>query len=248
MERVAKLTNLLLDLRKYGNSQVIDNYDKELLSTVNCREIALAMQNILSSGVGTNELWKFWEENKKLLPNQAERLRCDLPENHIIQRILAEHEMLLCFISDLDEVNSAIQKMSYASSITNEIRRLAHITHHLVSAEQHREREEQIIFPELNRRGYCGLLKIIDEQHQQLTMRYFKLEKLVWQIDKISFDNFKDQLAELADHLVITQRLHIFIETNLIFPLSLEVIKDNRVWSKMKEVCDQIGYCGYGAL
>jgi len=68
---------------------------------------------------------------------------------------------------------------------------------------------------------------------------------LVSRVDKVSFDSFKKKLNELVCYIVPLIREHIFIEGNVIFPLALDVIEDKQVWDRIKDVCDQIGYCGY---
>lgn len=242
MERITKLTNILLDLNK--NSEHVDfkKADRNFLAEVSCREMAMAQQNILASGVVASELWKMWCRNRDVLPDQASKLRTELPQNHILQRVLAEHELTLCSLADLEDINNKIQQFEFGSSVTMEIRRLSQLALHLASLAQHSEREDQVIFPELNRRGYAGLLRGLDEQHGQINERRRKLKDLVWQVDKMNFDTFKRQLKDIVDFLAAAMRMHIFIETNIIFPLALEVISDKKVWDRMKDICDQIGY------
>jgi hemerythrin-like domain-containing protein len=64
-------------------------------------------------------------------------------------------------------------------------------------------------------------------------------------VDQMDFNDFQIQLRDLADYLVIAIRLHIFIENNIVFPLALEVISEKKIWENMKNICDEIGYCGY---
>ncbi len=248
MENVERLTNILKRLNNTVENPSFEENDKNFLADASCRDLARAQENLLASGIATSELWRMWNRNARLLPNQSAKLRAELPRNHILQTILAEHDMILCFIADLDDVNNKLQSFPYAASSTMEIRKLAHIAAHLVSSEQHHEREEQIIFPELKLRGYHRLLEIINDQHLQIIQRGQRLKDLVWDVDRTNFDAFKSRLDELANYLVVAIQVHIFIETNIIFPLAIEVINDRRVWERMKETCDQIGYCGYDAM
>lgn len=247
MEKIDKITDILLRLNKNSQNPVFGENDKGLLAEVQAREVALAQIKMLGAGVAADELWRLWDRNRRVLPDQASKLRAELAENHVLQRVLAEHEMILCFIADLDDVNTQIQRLDYASSSTMEIRKLAHIAGHLISSEQHREREEEVIFPQLRKEGYCGLLQIINKQHIEISRVHRKLNELVWKIDTIDFDSFKFQLEKLVGYLVPAVRMHIFMEGNIIFPLAIEIINDNKVWTRMKDVCDQIGYCGYDA-
>jgi len=247
MKDIERLTNILLSLNNRVNPKDFDEADRGFLAAISCKDIALAQQNLLATGLAPDQLWRIWTQNNRILPDPAAKLRAELPANHILQRVLAEHEMILCFIADLDEVTNKIHNMGFASSTNSDIRKLAHIATHLLYSEQHHEREEQIIFPQLRKKGYHRLLKVINDQHRQISQKYSELKDLVWLIDSINFDDFKSQLQELVAYLVIALRIHIFVEANIVFPLALEVINDSRIWQKMKETCDQIGYCGYDA-
>ena len=244
MEKVDRLTRILLQLNKDLNAGSFSQSQRDFLAAARCTEIAMAQQNVLATGVGTSQLWQMWRRNSEFLPDQAAKLRAELPANHVLRTVLAEHELTLCFIADLADVNARLQKLFQASSKTMEVRKLAHIAEHLVSSEQHRQREDEIIFPELISRGFNGPFKLIKRQHRHISKRRYRLKRLVWQIDRMNFDEFKYQLAELVDFLVPTIRMHIFIESNVIFPLALEIIDDQRVWNRIKDICDQIGYCG----
>jgi len=245
MERIAELTNILMRLNSRKNTRELGPENRELLSGANCREMAIAQQNVLSTGLSEDDLWRLWSRNRSILPDQISKLRSELSENHVLHLVLAEHEMVLCFVADLDEVNGKIQQLSFASSTNHEVRKLGHIAEHLVFSEQHHQREEEIIFPEIKKRGHSGPLAIVDNQHKKISRLVLELESLVSRVDKVSFDSFKKKLNELVCYIVPLIREHIFIEGNVIFPLALDVIEDKQVWDRIKDVCDQIGYCGY---
>ncbi|MFA5552967.1 MAG: hemerythrin domain-containing protein [Phycisphaerae bacterium] len=247
MEKVNELANIILNLCGSTNRQSLSKQKRDLLASANCREIAHAQEKVLQAGLDIDELFVMWQQNKRLLPDQVEKLRRELPDNHIIQRILAEHDMIMCFIADLEDINIEIQQLSYASSSSSEIRRFEHIASHLSIASQHPEREDNILFPELKRRGFPGPSEIISLQHNQLSARISELRQLAWLIESIPFDEFKLQLQYLTDYIVPAMRRHIFIENNLVLPLAIELIDDPSAWVRIKNICDEIGYCGFDA-
>ncbi len=249
MRNIQRLADILVNLNTRQTQKDFARADKCFLAEADCTEMAFAQQKVLSDGMGADQLWKTWDRNRKILPDQVAKLRAKLPQEHILQRVLAEHDMMLCFILDLSEINAKIQQLDEASSSTQEIRNLAHIVGHLVASQQHREREEEVIFPELRRRGYKSLLQAVAVQHMELDRAHYKLNSLVWKIDTINFVSFQNRLNQLTEFLVPTIRMHFFIEGNIIFPLALAVITDEKIWERMKDICRQIGYCGYdGAL
>jgi len=245
MDREVELANIIFSLGGKHRSSSITDKTRELLATADSREVAHAQQKALEAGMDLDELFDVWQQNKRFLPNLEGKMRLELPDNHILQRILSEHDMILCFIADLEDVNIAIQNLHTASSSNSDIRKLEHISRHLGTAAQHPEREDQVIFPELQRRGFPCPSEVISLQHHQLGVRIEELQQLVWSVDQMDFSIFKSQLQQLVDYVVPVMRRHIFIENNLVLPLALELIDDNTTWARMKQVCDDIGYCGY---
>jgi len=248
MDYLPRLTDIFLQLNGKNRPSFVPKSDFDILARADAGSLALAQQRALDAGVRADDLWRLWMENRSVLPDQAAKLKSELPRNHILQRVLAEHEMVLCFIADLDEVNAHIQMLDSASSTNLHIRKLAHIAWHLVASEEHRCREEELIFPQLVLHGYASLLKVVHEQHILISEKNRKLKELVYGIDGTDFGYFKYQTNELTAFLVKNFRLHIFIETNIVFPLALAVIKDPAVWQRVKDLSDQLGYCGYHVL
>ena len=232
------LTNLLQN--KDGNEMTMNELG--YLASVSSAQVALALQDIIGTDGKAAELLVRWEKNKRFLPDQASKMRAELPGDHVLQKVIAEHEMILCLLSDLEAVGKEIAAESCLSSTTHEVRRLASIAEHLVSSEQHREREEEVIYPALRRSGYSGLLELTAKQHLDLSRANYKLKSLVWQVDSMHADFFKYQLAEYIAFIVPNMREHIFIETVIVYPLAIELIRNRSAWKKMKEICDQIWY------
>jgi len=244
MENMEELTHILLDLLEGRVS--LSSREMEVLSGASCRQLGIAQQGLLSTyGLNPETIWRNWNKNRDILPDVTSKLRQQLPDDHIVKRILAEHDMLLCFTADLYNVNAEIQNLSSASSNTIEIRKLANISGHLISMEQHRQREDDLIFPELANRGYEGLSLMIVEQHRQLGDCHHELNHLIWNIEKIELSNFKKVLSEIVGQLVPMMRKHIFVENNIILPLVLDFIEEKEFWYKIKELNDQMGYCGF---
>lgn len=245
MERENTISDIILKLKNLSKYQNLSWQNRQILATADAKEIAHAQQLALESGMELDDLYSIWEKNKSVLPDVKSKMRSELPDNHIFQLILAEHDMIMCFIADLEDANIHIQQISFASSTDTNIRKLEHISRHLAYSDQHPEREDNVLFPYLENLGFAGPSEIITLQHKQLKVRLDELLQLVWSIDEIAFDSFKYRLQQLVDYIVPTIRRHIFIENNLVLPLSLEIIDDPQVWQKMKQICDEIGYCAY---
>jgi len=176
------------------------------------------------------------------MTNQGKTFKTTLKPGHVIHTMMSEHEKILGFLDELEKINQKIQKMeAYKEGI--EFQRLKNITHHLIEADSHHQREETVLFPELRKRGFSCGPDMMEIEHKDLKKYKKKLKKLVERREKIDFSEFKKELAEIVNFLLPVLREHIFKEDNVLYPTALELIKDQKVWEQMKIGCDKIGYC-----
>jgi DUF438 domain-containing protein len=178
----------------------------------------------------------------ELKSNRA-RFKKQLKPNHVVHTLMCEHEVILGYLCKLEELNVAIQKMKSYDPKRDEFKMLVHIAEHLMEAEAHHEREEEVLFPELERRGAYGPPQVMRAEHIDLRRHKKALLTLAKQASKLDFNTFKKDLAAEADFITTVLEEHIGKEDGILYPMALEVIKDESVWDKMKVDCDKIGYC-----
>lgn len=248
MEKMQKLTQLLQRINAGEGPEKVAKEAKEFLVTVRPRQLVHAEHFLVRCGYSPADLWRLCAAHASILGDRSARLRAQLPPNHIIQRILAEHAVMRCFLAELEDVNAAIQQADYCSNESTELRTVVHITGHLLACDEHKEREEQIIFLQLENCGLYGPAEIVKTEHLVLDMCMSRLVELIRTAEDADFDQYKKELARIVDDLVPAMREHLFKEENLLFPLALEVIEDSLAWERMKGLCDEIGYCSLHSI
>lgn len=160
---------------------------------------------------------------------------------HPIHTLISEHEIILSFLDKLERLNKEIQKND--SLDKESFKSLKNITHHLIEAEPHYQREEKVLFPELEKRGIFGPPEVMRGEHKKLREVKERMKKLAENFSKMKFDSFKKELKGACNFLLPTLRDHILKENNILYPMALEAIKEEEVWQKIKKDCDRIGYC-----
>jgi DUF438 domain-containing protein len=246
MDRIEQLTQLFRRLDAGENPDKVRQEARTFLSTVGPREVAMAERYLIQAGTDGEQVRRRCYMHILLLPDQTTKLRSILPYNHIVRIILAEHEMMLCFLAELEELNREIQEHSYCSPTSVEMRKLVHIVSHIIAAGDHEFREAEVVFPELERQGYYGPPEIIKAEHQGLDACKHEIIQLS-QAAGLDTDFFKFQLRldAAVKYLVPAMREQIFAEDNILYPVAIEVITNKSVWDKIKATCEQIGYCGF---
>jgi DUF438 domain-containing protein len=113
----------------------------------------------------------------------------------------------------------------------------------LLDAEPHHQREEQALFPELERRGVTGPPRIMRLEHVELRQRKHALQELAQAAETMPYADFKERLNEVATYLVFNLRDHIFKEDNILYPTAAQTIGDSAAREAIKARGDEIGYC-----
>jgi DUF438 domain-containing protein len=109
---------------------------------------------------------------------------------------------------------------------------------------EHINREEDIIFFYLRKQGWSSLCKAVKNEHVYLKIAVNDLVRLLGTFRNDSLADFKAKLLSLTKYLSTSVREHIFQEEAIIFPIALNIIKDQNVWDHIKTVCEEIDYCG----
>lgn len=151
--------------------------------------------------------------------------------------------MILGFLDELEKTNQRIQQKNQYSEADGDFKKLADIAEHLIGAEPHHKREEEVLFPELEKRGVSCPTAVMRQEHEEFRPKKKEVLGLCRTVSKMDFRDFKKELKETADFLISMLREHIAKENDILYPLSLEVIPEEAVWQEMKEACDKIGYC-----
>ena len=240
--KIQQLTHLLKKLNSDGITPALKQEAKELLTALSPAELSLAEQELIKAGLKPEDLRHLCAAHIEMLKENLKQ-NATLPTGHLIDTFQKEHEKILSFLDKLETINQRIQKMEEYRVEDKEWQELKHISEHLIGAEPHHQREEQILFPELEKRGVFGPPQVMLQEHEELRKNKHELKRLITEASSLGFNDLKKQLNANAEFLVFNLRDHIFKENNILFPKSLEVITEAEIWQKMKLAADKIGYC-----
>ena len=179
-----------------------------------------------------------------VLEGHTLNIKKELPPNHVLRMVLAEHEMLRCFLADLQDVTELLCKAGAITNTCGEFMRLSHIVEHLNAMIEHIERDEDVIFPCLQQHGWTSLCRAAQSDHSYIKVAIDDLTRIVGGFQPAKTAEFRIRLNSITKYLCPTMAEHLFQEDNILFPIALEVIKEPDVWKRIKGVCDDIGYCG----
>lgn len=241
-----ELADFLLKLNNGKRNNGLRKEANRLLSNISPDDIARAERELAKGGLSLKKIQQLSASFilMGVLEENETDLRARLPDGHILRKIMAEHEMTLCFIADLEDIAMQIRSKDTLTPTSGEFMRLAHIVEHLNSLEEHMDRENDVLFPALSQQGWQNLFTHIEHEHTYIQMSINDLVKLITAFDKMPFNNFKTRLLATVRYLCPLLREHLSREDRAIFPLAVSMIRDDKVWDRLRRICNEIDYCG----
>jgi DUF438 domain-containing protein len=247
MEKARKLADILGRVRDGEDPTKIREESRQLLSTLRLSDISKAQKYLLGSGISLEQLRILVYAFASILGDQFALLRANLSANHPVRKILAEHEMFECFLADLAEVNLELQDSEVLTELSSEFRKLEHIAEHLQAIDVHNQREDDLIFPILENYPCKSICVVLGKAHWRIKNMVGNLTMAVNNFKSFEPQQFKIQISALSSAIVPIIREHIFQEDNILYPVALDVIEDDRIWQRVKQISDEMGYCGFDA-
>jgi uncharacterized protein len=245
MERIDKLVELLKKLNSGDITPQLRQEALKMVSNIDPLELSLAEQKLIETGTKPEDLRHLCDIHMEVLKDELDKLKLGLTPDHVLSTMIDEHAELLKRLTKLEELNSRIQKMDNFDRNASEFEELFNVISEIIGAEPHHQREENVLFPELEKRGVTGPTRVMRMEHEMLRAKKHEIKKLAEEVESMNFSEFKTQLDEAAKFLIFNLRDHIYKENHVLYPSSVQTLKDSSLWSEMKEACDEIGYCSF---
>jgi len=215
---------------------------RQFLEGVSSLEIAKIEQELISEGISREEIQRLCDVHLAVFREQLEKQRLEAAPTSPIGILLEEHRMLQQITQKLSVLAEKVQRAENLENVKEELEQLRHVAEELLDAEKHYLREENVLFPVLEKHGITEPPAIMWMEHNQLRGKKKQLKNLLENAATINFQDFKRQLGELANAINATLNSHIFKENNILFPTSQRVVTEQE-WANVRADFDEIGYC-----
>lgn len=244
-EKIEKLTEVLQKLNQDGITDDLRKEALEVVSNINPIELSIAEQNLIEKGMNPQELRHLCDIHMEVLKGELDKIKTKIEPGHVVHTMIAEHDKILGFLTELEEINSRIQKLESYDSNVKDFKALINVTNNILDAENHHQREEKVLFAEMEDRSITGPTRIMRMEHDDLRAKKKLLKQAAEEVSRLDFNEFKEKVDDLAKYIIFNLRDHIFKENYILYPTAIESIKEEKVWKDMKRRCDEIGYCGF---
>jgi len=238
------LKELITQLHAGVSPQEVKERFKQILETISPVEIAKVEEELIKEGLPREEIQRLCDVHLAVFREQLEKQKPGAAPENPINILIEEHKILLQILEKLSTIVNRVQRAKGVSYISEEISQMKQIVEDLLDTEKHYLREENVLFPILEKHGIKEPPAIMWMEHNQLRERKKQLHNLINNYDALNFRDFKNQLAETAKSLNSTLSSHIFKENNILFPTALRVVTEQE-WRDAGREFDDIGYCSF---
>jgi DUF438 domain-containing protein len=205
-------------------------------------EIAKIEEELAKEGMKKEEMRKLCDVHLAIFKEQLEKQKPNLAPSQPISILMEEHKIMLQLAEQLTSVASKVLKVSDMRYVTEEIHKVEHLAEDFTDSEKHYLREENVLFPVIEKHGITEPPAIMWMEHDQIREQKKKLHKLIADLSETGFQDFKEQLWETAKSLSNLLSSHFYKENNILFPAALSVVTQEE-WGEIRKEFDEIGYC-----
>ncbi|MEM2141758.1 MAG: DUF438 domain-containing protein [Candidatus Thorarchaeota archaeon] len=227
-------------LRRIHNGEDPDDVKREfaaVLRQARPADIAQAEEELVREGLPREEIQKLCEVHLSLFGEGLERKDSLAPEGHPIYILMREHEILLEKAAMLSEL---IENQKDATGSDN-MARVNELVRYFRESANHYLREENVLFPILEKHGITEPPKVMWMEHDQIRA----LEKQLYEAlpgDESGFGQNSKTILKIARELNSTLSSHFYKENNILFPTSIRLFTSED-WQTVMRGFDEVGYC-----
>ena len=175
------------------------------------------------------EIHEFCDVHLAVLKGSLEKDEALAPSGHPIYILMEEHKILLKFADELRDVAKEIKGAKSFSAAGEEMQHLNHIAKHFRESESHYVREENVLFPYLEKHGVTHPPAIMWSEHNKIREIEKGLYGLIDEQKSMAFPDFTQQLQKVALALAEMLSSHFYKENHVLFPTALQVMERGRM-------------------
>lgn len=241
-ERKKILKELIKRLHAGENPEKIKEEFRKLLKEVSPEEVAKIEEELIKEGLPVEEIRRLCDIHLSLFKEGLERKKTSTSEAHPVSILMKEHEIMLEMGQKLKKLAEEVKNYSSFDDAEGILSEIESIVEKFRKAENHYLREENVLFPYLEKHGITQPPAIMWMEHDQI--RAIKKELFAAVKEKKDPSSFGGRLLKIATTLHDMINSHFFKENNVLFPTGMKVISEEE-WKEIRKEFDELGYFAF---
>ena len=254
-EKREQLKELLRQARQGTLSAPGQEQARELLRVLDVATLALLERELAREGMNQAEIREQLQKlHLEALGDSLASRPLEVPGPHPVRTLMEEHQAILAALNSLEQLCRRLEEAPSWQAARGKLYGLRQAVAFLEEAESHHRREEEVIFPRLERLGILEPPALMREDHQRFHRRKQRLAALAEQAapaeqaagppDGLDFGLWRCELVDHGQQLVRELASHILKEDNVLYRAAMQAFSGED-WEQVKQESDAIGYCHF---
>ncbi len=214
---------------------------KGLLSRATPLAIAQAEQELVGEGFTQNDLVSACDVHLELFRDSFAESEIQVPADHPVARFQKDHRIILALMEDLRNTLKAARAAGSREAAGTELEKAGMLIEKLLDAENHNVRQENTLFPLLERHGLEQPPAIMWMEHTEMKEDKKRVRLLLSKAGETDFGTLMDLLDGVSLRLLEKFAAHTLKEKNILYAAALDVLSEDE-WKDIREECDNLGY------
>ncbi|TET43183.1 MAG: DUF438 domain-containing protein, partial [Dehalococcoidia bacterium] len=205
-------------------------------------EISKIEEELIKEGMPREEVRRLCDVHLAVFRESLEKPKSEVPSGHPIHILLKEHELVRRFVEEISPLLPRVEQAKDFEGIENELSKIGELLRHLKEYEKHKVREENCLFPYLEKHGVTQPPAIMWTEHDEQREEIKEASKTLENKEILGFEEFKGKLLSHLSNLSHLIPNHFYKEENILLPTALRLISDGE-WREIRASMDELGYC-----
>jgi uncharacterized protein len=214
---------------------------KEVLKGTKPEDIAKIEQELVKEGMPREELQRLCDVHLAVFGEQVQDQELHIPAGHPINILIEEHRVMLEKAERLETLVKMLEEACDSVYVGDALTELQTLVKDFQDSEKHYLREENVLFPTMEKHGVTEPPAIMWMEHNRIREIKKKLYDLVEKWNTMPYSDFKTRLSQDAGPLCSVLPDHFFKENNILFPTALQLVTEKE-WEDIRKEFDEIGY------
>jgi PAS domain S-box-containing protein len=241
-EKKKHLKDMIRRLHGGADPESIKEEFAQVLEGVAPSEIAAIEEELIREGMDKSELQRLCDVHLAIFKETLESQKIEAEPGHPVYILLREHDFVKKVVGKISDVLSSVESGQDFSE--GAVQKMKELLGHLREYEKHKVREENTLFPSLEKHGVTGPPSIMWAEHDEQRKRIKAADKTLESGTPVSpGESMKNLISDLKDLTSMIPN-HFYKEENILFPTALKILSDDE-WKEIKISMDDLGYCNF---
>lgn len=241
-ERRRKLKEMIKKLHEGADPETVKERFKDVIRGIDAEDVARLEEELIEEGMPREEIRGLCDVHLLVFKEALKGEEHLAPVDHPVGTLMEEHRVLLENAQSLVKVLAGLSRPDQAGLMGAQTEHVEHIIKHFKDSEKHYLREENVLFPYIEKHGVTEPPKIMWMEHDEIRRLKKSLYSLVDDRRGASVTEWAKRIQPVAEQLASMLSSHFGKENNVLFPMALKLFSKGE-WEAVTREFDEIGYC-----